>query len=546
VSPGSRPRGVTPFLFLSAAFCAAFLLTGPWRIAGRDVGRTTAPLSVVFLAALLALAASPGWRAWTWEWLAASHPRLSRRGLALFVLAVAAALARIVLAKFAALEVNAWDFSLYFDRPVESVLHGRLLYSDLLHGSTLGDDASFAMFAFVPLYAVAASPLWLVLAPAAAIAAAAGAAFLLFRDVFEDDAAALLLSSAFVLHSATARAVQYVFHVEVFYPLAIFFSLWALRRKRPVAFAAGIALLLSLKEDALLPATVLALFALLLRADRRWIAASWLAAAAVFATDYFVVLPRFSGGGATRPWFSWYWAKYGPSPLSAMAGIAGHPFRAAADVARSGIAKLLEPLLFLPLAGFEGFAATLPALVPYAVAQHGKLSRFSLYYPMPVLPFLFIAAGWGLARLARRFRDPRRAFRVGAALLFAACALDGAGYVLARPRPERREIGPLLDRLPPATPAFLQGALLPRAGYATRFTVLDRDGGIPDGTHAYLLDAGADPYPFLPGELRALALRLDGDPRYAAERSPHGLVLYSPTASPAIPRPPRRRDRISP
>ena len=525
------PVGLRWFLAATAAFCAAFVLTGPWRIAEREVGRSTVLAAVVVALGLGALAIRPGWRSWVRLRLSAEDVRLSRRGLAIFGLAVAAVLGRVALSRFAALEVNAWDFSLYFDRPVESVLHGKGLYSELLKGSILGDDASFAMFAFVPLYAVVASPLWLVWAPAVAIAGAAAAAFLLFRDLFADDVAALLLSAAFVLHSATARAVQYVFHVEVFYPLAIFLSLWSLRRKHAVGFAAGMTLLLSLKEDALLPATVLALFALLMRADRRWIAAAWVAAAAAFAVDYFVVLPGFSPSGGAKPWFSWYWARYGSSPLSAAVGIASHPLRAAADVVRSGIANLLEPLLFLPLAGFEGFLAVLPALIPYAVAQHGKLSRFSLYYSMPVLPFLFIAAGWGLARIARVLPEKRIAFRAGALLVFAACALDGAGYVLARPRPERRAIRPLLASLAPETPAYVQGALLPHAGYAPRFAVLDRGDAVPDGVHGYLLHSDADPYPFSGRELAALLRTLDADPRYARRPAARGLVLYSPAAA---------------
>ena len=533
MAPGACPPGLRRFLFLAAAFGAAFLLTGPWRVAGREILRTPALFGIVAALGLAVFAFRPEWRAWARARLSAEDLRLSRRGLAIFCLAVAAALGRILLVRFAALEVNAWDFSLYFDRPVESVLHGKLLYSDFLKGSTLGDDASFAMFVFVPLYAIAASPLWLVLAPALAIAGAAGAAFLLFRDSFGDDFAALLLAAAFVLHSATARAVQYVFHVEVFYPLAIFLSLWALRRKRPVVFAAGIALLVALKEDALLPATALALFALLMRADRRWIAASWLAAAAVFCVDYFVVLPRFSASGGGKPWFSWYWAGYGPSPLGAAVGIARHPLRTAADVARSGLGNLLEPLLLTPLAGLEWLAAAVPALIPYAVARHEKLSRFALYYSMPVLPFLFIAAGWGLARIARRFPQKRIAFRIGSALVLAACALDGAGYTLSRPRPERREIKPLLSRLSPETPAYVQGALLPHAGYATRFSVLDRAGAVPDGAHAYLLDPDADPYPFPRNDLRALARTLDADSRYARRAATPGLVLYAPSAPPA-------------
>jgi hypothetical protein len=188
----------------------------------------------------------------------------------------------------------------------------------------------------------------------------------------------------------------------------------------------------------------------------------------------------------------------------------------------------MEPLLYLPLVGFEWLLAALPALVPYSVAKHEKLAQFRLYYSMPVLPFLFAGAARGLQRAAGRIRGGGRLpVRAGAFLLLMTCALDGAGYKFERARPERGEIAPLLAALPVGTPALIQGALLPHAGYSTRFTALDR-AARRDGIHAFLLDPPADPYPLSRVELVRLIGSLRSDPRYERKASREGRLLCSP------------------
>jgi apolipoprotein N-acyltransferase len=205
-----------------------------------------------------------------------------------------------------------------------------------------------------------------------------------------------------------------------------------------------------------------------------------------------------------------------------------HPLRVARDFLRSGVWGLLEPLLFLPLAGFEWGAGALPALVPYAIASNGKLSHFALYYSMPILPFLFAGAACGLRRVTRRFsRGGMLPLRAAALLLLLICALDGAGYKFERARPEREEIAPLLATIPARTPALLQGALLPHAGYDPRFSALDLDPVI-DGSHAFLLDPGADSYPFTREGISRLADSLKTDRRYGTRATRGGLLLFLP------------------
>jgi len=114
-----------------------------------------------------------------------------------------------------------------------------------------------------------------------------------------------------------------------------------------------------------------------------------------------------------------------------------------------------------------------------------------------------------------------------ALLVLLACAFDGAGYSFPRSRPERTEIVPLLATVPASTPVLIQGALLPRAGYASNRRPLDRD--TPIGPHdAVLLDPAANPYPRSSQELGALVARLSADHSRRLTRSPRGLMLFTP------------------
>lgn len=507
------------------------MFTAPWSVGGREVGRLSAPLAAVAGIALGAIAIRRGWRDWALDALRNGNGRLSRLALVAGTILCALVLSRVTLTRFHALDVNAWDFSLYFDRPIERTLHGELLYSDFLHASTLSDDSCFLLLGFVPLYALKASPLWLVVASAAAIAVAGAFAFLFFRASLRDDVAAVLLAAAFVASSATARAVQYVFHPEIFYPAALFLCAWAWARRRPGLFAAGVLITLLIKEDAILPIAGLASAIMLLDRRWKWSVAALVAAAAMFAFDTQILMPRLSASGSAAPWYSWYWADYGSTPLRAAAGMVVHPSRVAHDVSRSGVRSLVEPLLYLPLVGFEWLLASLPALIPYSVARQEKLAQFRLYYSMPVYPFLFAGAVLGLKRAAGRIRGGGRLpLRAGSILLLLTCALNGAGYKFESARPEEKEILPLLASVQGKTPAWIQGSLLPHAGYSTQLSVLDRP-AVPDGVHAFLVDSTADPYPFSREELARLIASLRTNPRYRSERSPHDLVLFVPAST---------------
>ena len=228
------PRGLRTYLFFILALVAAFALTAPWQIGGRDVGR----FSVALLVALNLVAAAlivPAWRRALFGLFREREIRFSRRALLLAAALAGLFLCRVVAARWMSLDINASDTTLYADRPIAETLRGNLLYCDFEGHSHLGNHASWLLLAFVPLYWIAASPLWLLLAHPLAIAAAAAAGFLLFRRLLGDDLTAAFIAAAFLLNSYTAKAVQYAFHVEIFYPLA-FLGVWETQLVMTVMF----------------------------------------------------------------------------------------------------------------------------------------------------------------------------------------------------------------------------------------------------------------------------------------------------------------------
>ncbi|HKD11497.1 MAG TPA: DUF2079 domain-containing protein [Thermoanaerobaculia bacterium] len=528
---GEKPRGLRIVAGLALAWLAVFAATAPWRVAGREMGRWSFALGVAALALAVALAVRPGWRRVLTAQFRREGPQLPRSGPWVAGALAAAFFGRLLAARWAALELNAWDLTLFFDRPIAETLAGRLLYCDFYGRSYLGTHASFLLFAFVPFYALVSTPLWLLAAQALAAAAAGVAGYLLFRRLTGDDLSGAFLAAAFWSNTYTAKAVQYAFHIEIFYPLALFGLLAAFEARRPALFAAALVLALSIKEDAFLVLSGFAVTAAFVRRRPVWGACAFVAAVAVFVFDSRWVLPHFSG--SAHPWYAFYWKSFGSTPLDAATSMAVHPMELAAALSGSGLRDLFEPLLAFPLAGAEWLLAALPALVPYAAADYAPLSHFLLYYSMPVLPMLFAATAAALPRLAGLGRTaPGVAARLLRQRLLAlaillVCAFDGAGYSFPRRRLERTEIAPLLASLPSSVPVLIQGALLPRAGYASNRRPLDRD--TPIGPHdAVLLDPAANPYPRSSQELEALVARLSADPSRRLARSPHGLLLFAP------------------
>ncbi|MCU1244928.1 MAG: putative rane protein [Acidobacteria bacterium] len=502
---------------------ALFVAGAPWSLAGHTI-RLTVPLALAVIVVMLAAAKQGGLRAW-----AEREVHLPPRAIAAGAVCVALFLLRIAAAQYQSLQVNAWDFSIYFDRPLERTTHGQLLWSPELGSATLAAHADWVVLLFVPLYALHPSPWWLVAAHALVLAGGCVAGFHALRRICGDDPAALALTGGFLFSRYTAKAAQYVFHHEIFYPLALFLVVYAALARRRWLLLVACLLVLAIKQDAFIPLAGVALALLVMRRAGAAVAVLALAVGG-FAFDYFWAMPHFAT--TSQPWYAWYWSDFGPTPLRAGAGIATHPLLAAFKLAISGVPRLLATLLLLPLAGPEWLLAATPGLVIYGVAALPQLRDFDLYYSLPLLPLLYCAAASGAARLAavaaRRWAvSERAALRTLAMAAFLASTFTGAGYVIPASRVEAGRVAPLLGKLPAGTVVRVQSSLYPHAGYGLNRRPLDQE-RVSAGEGCLLL-ADAPAYPLSPSRLALLRSRLmaDGRPVIRDGR----LELFLPSAS---------------
>jgi len=528
---GSERRSPSSALgYLSGAigaFLILFAATGPWRIGAFEISRLPVALAIALVLAAGWLATFRGWRRAVAQEFLREGFGMSRALVAIGGAAAAAFAYLIVLNRYHGFEVNAWDFSFY-DRPLANPLANGFLFNDIESRSVLGTHAYLLLLIFLPLYALSPSPFWLLAGQAVLVGLAVVAAFLCIRKASGDGLTAAFLAAAFLLNPFTARAVQYVFHPEIFYPATLFLLLLAFLSRRPVLFLCCLCAVAAVKEDAILPLVGLAITASLCYRRHRWAIAAAAVAVGFFLIDYLVVLPYFSGHRGA-PWYSSYWGRYGASPFEAVLGMASHPGMVASDLVRSGFWGLAATLAFTPFAGFEALLAALPIVVVYSAAAGTQLARLRLYYALPLLPFLFLAAAIGLRRLValqRRSSQARRLvhLRFGALWLFCLSGLIGPGYSVVHS--QASSVPARFVSLAAGRPLLVQGALLPHVGYSRNCSAL-QPGAAVDGKHGFLIAADANPYPFRGEELRGLADRLVADPRFhlTAER---GVVLALP------------------
>ena len=526
----SLPTGLRLYLILPGALVLAFVISAPWTLGGRTISRLTPALA----AALILVAAAMAHRPWREAFRRSLLERAYSFGGWTLLLVFAAAslfLLRVILSRYDALEVNAWDFSVY-ELAVNSSSNAVVLFSPLEGRSQLGTHASYLLFLFPPLYRLWSSHLWLLGAEAVLVAAAVLVAFGVCRRVLKDDLAALLVAGGLLLNTYVAKTVQYVFHVEVFYLPCLFLVAYGIVRKSPVVFLAAVLLTSLIKEDSVLPLLGVATAGLLFaRRLWRWWSVAALMALVAFAISSFLVIPHFAGPSPGRAWYAPMWEAYGGTPLQVGFGILRHPSRVVSDLARSGARHLLETLGFFPFLGYEWFLAALPTLLVYGIAGGGRggVAQFSIYYTASVLPILVVAAAKAVARFGRwhtRGISRRRRTRLSAILLFLLCAFDGASYVFFYPKPSLRDLKTL--HFPVADRARVQGALLPHLPLdSSRFVPLSELSVDSHSSEAVLLDLDANPYPFSAQALTAFVERLE-HAGFVIRRTRGGLTLAQP------------------
>jgi uncharacterized membrane protein len=490
---------------------------------------------LLFALAVIALIARP-WRWSTGEWDAVGRWNPAPGTVRVAAVLVGLIVFWFVLTKFQSGDINAIDFTVYYERPNYQTLHGRPLYVESADDPLRAYRSLFAVHShwiMLPLalfYAVRPSPFWVLALSIVSVVAGALYTLRIGQRIGAGGAIASASALAFVFNANTARALNFGFHVEVLYAWFIPWMLYEGVMRRWGRFLFAALLVVSVKEDAIL-VLIAAVVSLLLfhrreRPGRQSMAlfVPLVLALVNLAFFYRVVVPRLS---ATKtPFYANYWSNYGPTMVAAMVGMLRRPFDVLAATLTSGfLTHVITPHAYLPFVGWPWFVGAVPIVLLYGASANEQLRAFGIYYAIPLVPFLTISAADGARRLADRLGSGGgRARALAAAMILVAALLAGAsnaGYSLRPWKAQVAAVPRMLRDLSAERLVLVQSALYPHAGYEERVQLLTLD-SLRDPRYAgaaLLLAPGLSAYPLSDAELSGLT-RL----RVVAE-SPEGLLV---------------------
>jgi len=500
-----------------------------------------APVLVLALLVILVVA-----RPWTWspeDWAAIGDWNPSRRTVRATAVIVGLLVFWFVVTRFRSADINAVDFTVYYERPNFQTLQGHPLYVESADDPLRAYRSLFAIHAhwiMLPLalfYAVWASPLWLLALSVVAVVVGAIYTLRIVQSIGAGGPIASASALAFVFNANTARTLNYGFHAEVLYAWFVPWMIHAGVQRRWRSFLVAALLVVAVKEDAFL-LLIAAVVALLLFHGRRLSRLEWAlllapAAAAIENLSFYFryAMPRFSATGA--PFYSNYWSNYGSTIVSAMIGMLSRPFNVLSSTITSGfLTTVLTPYAYLPFVGWRWSIGILPIVVLYGAAANEQMRSFGIYYAIPLVPFLALGAADGARRLADRFGSHRgRARTIAAAVIVAGALLAGisdAGYSLRPWKPQVGAVPRMLRQLNSERFVLVQSALYPHAGYDGRVQLLTNE-SLRDPRYAgavLLLSPGLSTYPLSAAEFEALSQR------EVVARSDEGLLVVRAGVSP--------------
>jgi uncharacterized membrane protein len=301
-----------------------------------------------------------------------------------------------------------------FDQAIWKMAHFSAPEVTTIGWNAFADHLSPVLVLFVPLYWVAATPLWLFAAQALAV----GAGYLALRPALDAVGvprnASVALAVAYVFSPLLWNAALFDFHPTTLAVPFLLVGFTCALTDRRLGLVLCCAAVLFLRDDLGPAAAAMALVGAARPAARaaggfRFRLA--LASAGLGWTLFGSVLAKVLG--SDRHW-GYHYGYLAETPTDAVL----HPLRSALRLAE-GVARVdnvvlvaafLGPLLLLPLLKPKWVLAAGVMMLPLLASAGTQFHSPKFHYGAPVLPFLLVAAGAVLARLPDRIREPHACF----------------------------------------------------------------------------------------------------------------------------------------
>lgn len=374
-------------------------------------------------------------------------PDRARWMLALLMLGYILAYGWLVVQRHAHFNSAGYDLGLQ-DQVVWNTSRGDLYHTSLETENYLGDHFQPLMALLSPLYWLAPGVYWLLGFQTLALALGAVPVFRLARRRCGSSAAGLVFALAYLMYPAVGYVNRFDFHWEAtVIPLLLAAADW-MEEGRLGWASACLALALLCKEEIGLTVAAFGLVAAL--RGRPKFGAVWGVTGAAFSLlALFVLIPAFRAAPSdTLARYAWL----GGAPVEMVKTLITHP-QALWEQGRLGMAlslgvQLLAPAAFLPLLGPEWLIAALPSLAYNLLSAFPPQHTIYYQYIAPTVPWMFVGAIEGAARLQRWFVGRARTPYVRRALLAALALCAVRASMVDSPLADLGRVPPAWARLP--------------------------------------------------------------------------------------------------
>jgi len=332
----------------------------------------------------------------------AAHPgrrsRVAMLVLIALIVAFVAAYGWLSIARHQRFNSTGYDLAIN-EQIVWNTLHGRFFASSPEVDNSFADHFRPFLLIVLPFYALFPSPLTLLVLQTLGLVMGAVPLYRLARYKLSNPAVALAVAAAYLLYPAVGFIGRFDFHIEVFAIPAFIAAFYALERGHYKWASFWLIIPLLCKENLGLTVAVFGLYALLVR--RKWaLGAIWMGVGVfMFWSTSFWLLPTIRGESLdTLTRYSWL----GNSPSQILAALGTRPaevWRQVTEPARLlYLLQLFLPVGFLALAGLPELLPAVPGLALNLLARHHCQPTIYCQYAVPIIPFVFVAAVYGLSR----------------------------------------------------------------------------------------------------------------------------------------------------
>ena len=298
--------------------------------------------------------------------------------------------------KYISFAYGDWDLAIYAQF-CHKAWHGSF-DSPLLGTSFFGNHLNLLLFAAVPLYAAASSPLCLLVLQAVMLAAAVFPLYALGRRSL-GPVPGLVPVILYAANPAVHFSALNEFHPETFLPFLFLAAVNSAVAGSTAGLLLWSALCLLLKENVALVVVALGLYAVFVHKRRvGWVVGA--AAAIYFVAAVLLVIPPLNKG--MIGYYNVY-PHFGSTPSEILLGVLCRPVTALKVLLLpekiAYVAWLLGALLFLPLLGPRAALMAVPLALQHLLSSRPVEYHREYYYSMEILPPLLAATVFGLHRL---------------------------------------------------------------------------------------------------------------------------------------------------